>query len=214
MGAVGTFVAGRLPADVRPTERSDMPPHIHAVVGTAIGATALAAVGIIYTPTVESTPAHQSVHPVTLSVHRAVLPVHRVAPVAAPSGDRSTSGEGNEGRDEGGRDYGHKEDGRIYFNERTYSASADGCITAAGSSSFYIVNDSRRTVEVFRGFDCGGSPVAVVGPHDETSGTVPRTDFAGMFGDDGTGPRTGLVGMFGDEGVVASFRVIRDHDEW
>ncbi|MFD8805702.1 hypothetical protein [Streptomyces sp. NPDC059597] len=127
------------------------------------------------------------------------MPVHRAAPVAAPSGDRSASGERNEGHDEGGRDYGPKEDGRIYFNERSYSAAADGCITAAGSSSFSIFNDSRQTVAVFRGFNCASSPVAVVGPHGETSGAVPRTN---------------LVGLFGDDGVVASFLVINDHDEW
>lgn len=183
-----------------------MPPHLHAVVGTAIGATALAAAGIIYAPTAGSTPVSRSVprvarpaHQAAPPAHRAAPQVHRAAPVAAPSGDRSASGERNEGHDEGGRDYGHKEDGRIYFNERTYSASTDGCITAASSGSFDIFNDSRQTVAVFRGFDCAGSPVAVVGPHDETSGTVPRTD---------------LVGMFGDDGVVASFRVINDHDEW
>lgn len=176
-----------------------MPPHICAVVGTGIGATALAAAGIIHAPTVGSTPASQSVHRVARPAHQAALPVHRAAPVAAPSGDRSASGERNEGHDEGGRDYGHKEGGRIYFNERTYSASTDGCITAASSSSFNIFNDSRQTVAVFRGFDCAGSPVAIVGPHDETSGTVPRSD---------------LVGMFGDDGVVASFRVINDEDEW
>ncbi|MFF9364137.1 hypothetical protein [Streptomyces griseoluteus] len=176
------------------------------MLGTGIGATALAAAGIIHAPTVGSAPASQSVHRMARPAHQAALPVHRAAPVAASSGDRSTSGERTEGHDQGGRDYGHKEDGRIYFNERTYSASADGCITAAGSSSFYIFNDSRQTVEVFRGFDCAGSPVATVGPHDETSGSVPRTDLVGMFGND--------AGMFGDDGVVASFRVINDHDEW
>ncbi|MEU9920516.1 hypothetical protein AB0H51_04190 [Streptomyces griseoluteus] len=176
--------------------------------------TALAAAGIIYAPTAGSTPASPSVHRVARPAHQAALPVHRAAPVAAPSGDRSASGEKNEGHDEGGRDYGHKEGGRIYFNERTYSASADGCITAAGSSSFNIFNDSRQTVAVFQGFDCASSPVAIVGPHDETSGTVPRTDPVGMFGDEGTAPRTDLVGMFGGDGVVASFRVIKHRDEW
>lgn len=176
-----------------------MPPHFYAVVGTGLGATALASAGILYAPTVGSTPASQSVHRVARPAHQAALPVHRAVPVAAPSGDRSASGERNEGHDEGGRDYAHEEGGRIYFNERTYSAFADGCITGASSSSFNIFNDSRKTVAVFQGFDCAGSPVAIVGPHDETSGTVPRTDLAGMFGDDG---------------VVASFRVINDHDEW
>ncbi|MER5600512.1 hypothetical protein [Streptomyces sp. NPDC002265] len=171
------------------------------MVGTGIGATALIAAGITYAPAVGSTPASHSVrstHSVR-SVHRVARPVHRAAPVAAFSGGRSASKARNEGHEEGGSDYGRGEGGRIYFNERTYSASADGCITAASSSSFSIFNDSRQTVEVFRGFDCGGAPVTTVGPHGETSGTVTRTDLGGMFGDDG---------------VVGSFRVIDDHDEW
>ncbi|MGX1541293.1 hypothetical protein [Streptomyces adustus] len=176
-----------------------MPPLTFALVGTGIGATALVAAGITYAPTVASTPASQSVHRVARPVHRAAPPVHRAAPVSAPSGDRNAGGERNEGHDEGGRDYGRKDGGRIYFNERTYSAFADGCITAASSGGFSIFNDSRQTVAVFRGFSCSGSPVAIVGPHGETSGSVPRTDPGSMFGDDG---------------VAGSFLVINDHDEW
>ncbi|MGW2824906.1 hypothetical protein ACWC24_28460 [Streptomyces sp. NPDC001443] len=174
------------------------------MVGTGLSATALVAAGVTYAPTAGSTPASRSVRSVQ-SVHRVTRPVQRAAPVAAPSGDRSASGERNasggrnEGHDEGGRDHDRREDGRIYFNERAYSASADGCITAAGSSSFSIFNDSRQTVEVFRGFNCAGAPVATVGPHGETYGTVTRT---------------GLEGMFGDDGAAGSFRVIDDHDEW
>ncbi|MGW0883179.1 hypothetical protein [Streptomyces sp. NPDC002671] len=126
--------------------------------------------------------------------------MQRAAPDTAPSGGSGASGERNEGRDGGGRDYGHKEVGWIYFNERSYSAAAEGCITATSSSSFSVVNDSRKTIEVFRGFACdGGAPVAIVGPHGETHGTVTRTDHGGVFGDDG---------------VVGSFLVARDHDEW
>ncbi|WP_454382146.1 hypothetical protein [Streptomyces sp. JNUCC 63] len=84
-----------------------------------------------------------------------------------------------------------------------YSASAEGCVTAAsglGSSSFNVFNDSRKTVEVFRGFTCdNGAPVATVGPHGATNGVVTRTVHGSLFGDDG---------------VVGSFRVLGDHDEW
>ncbi|MFI2200992.1 hypothetical protein ACH47Z_09505 [Streptomyces sp. NPDC020192] len=115
-------------------------------------------------------------------------------------GGRGAGGEKNEGRDGEGRDHGHGGDGKIYFNERTYSASAEGCIAATGSSSFSVFNDSRKTVEVFRGFSCDdGAPVTTVGPHGDTFGVVTRTDHGGVFGDDG---------------VVGSFRVIGDHDEW
>ncbi|MEU5087463.1 hypothetical protein [Streptomyces sp. NPDC021356] len=140
------------------------------------------------------------------SVQRPAEPARPAVPAAAPAGGGSAGEEkGDEGRDRegGGRGRGHEEEGRIYFNERMYSASAEGCITAAsglGSSSFNVFNDSRKTVEVFRGFTCdNGAPVATVGPHGATNGVVTRTVHGGVFGDDG---------------VVGSFRVIRDYDEW
>ncbi|MGW7525761.1 hypothetical protein [Streptomyces sp. NPDC054783] len=182
-----------------------------------MGATVLAAAGITYASTVGSAPASPSVHraakpvhPVAKPVHRAAKPAHRAAqPVqradsaAAPSGSRSGSGERREGRDGGRRGNGHEEEGRIFFNERSYPASVDGCITAAsglGSNSFSVFNDSRKTVEVFRGFACdNGGPVATVGPHGDTFGVVTPTEHEGLFGDDG---------------AVGSFRVICEHDEW
>ncbi|WP_405884620.1 hypothetical protein OG762_41575 [Streptomyces sp. NBC_01136] len=185
-----------------------MPTRTFAVAGAGVGAAVLAAAGITYASTAGSTPASPSVHRAAVSVHRAARPVQRAAPaVAAPSGGGSASREKDEGRDRegGGRGHGHghEEEGRIYFNERTYSASAEGCITAAsgpGSTSFSVFNDSRKTVEVFRGFSCdNGGPVATVGPHSDTNGVVTRTDHGGVFGDDG---------------VVGSFRVIGDYDEW
>ncbi|WP_228396353.1 hypothetical protein [Streptomyces sp. RB17] len=149
--------------------------------------------------------------------------VRPAAPAAASSGDRKAggqasgeaSGERREGRDGGGRGRGrgHEDEGRIFFNERTYSADAEGCITAAsglGASSFSVFNDSRKTIEVFRGFSCdNGAPVAVVGPHGETEGVVTRTFHEGAFGGFGEG-----VLNFGDDGAVGSFRVVCDHDEW
>ncbi|WP_369259962.1 hypothetical protein [Streptomyces sp. R35] len=183
-----------------------------AVAAAGVGAAALAAIGITYASTAGSAPASPSAHraasPVQRaapSAQRAAPPVQRAAPAAAPSGGGSASGKKDEGRDRegGGRGYGHREEGRIYFNERTYSAAAEGCITAAsglGSSSFSVFNDSRKTVEIFRGFACDhGGPVATVGPHGATHGVVTRTVHWGVFGDDG---------------VVGSFRVIGDHDEW
>ncbi|WP_197085098.1 hypothetical protein [Saccharothrix sp. ST-888] len=174
-------------------------------MAAAGSAAVLAATGITYASPAGSTPASPSVQRASPSVQRAAQPVRPATPAAATSGGERTSGERDEGRDRegGGRGYGHKEEGRIYFNEREYSASAEGCITAAsglGSSSFSVFNDSRKTVEVFRGFSCdNGAPVATVGPYGETNGIVTRTVHRELFG---------------DEGVAGSFRVIGDYDEW
>ncbi|MEV0494986.1 hypothetical protein [Streptomyces atratus] len=125
-------------------------------------------------------------------------------------GGRDGGGRDDGGRDDGGRDrgsdrgYDRGDEGRIQFNDRTYSAASDGCITAAsglGSSSFSISNDSWKTVEVYRGSTCdNGSPVATVGPHGATHGVVTPTVQGGLFANDG---------------VVGSFRVIGDrYDRW
>ncbi|MFF4093407.1 hypothetical protein ACFYYY_06000 [Streptomyces sp. NPDC001834] len=103
----------------------------------------------------------------------------------------------SDGGDGGGYDRGHKV-GRIHFNERTYPAYPDGCVTAAsglGSTSFNIFNESRMTVEVFSGATCdNGGPIAVVGPYGDTSGVIPQHVQGG-------------VSVF--NGVGASFRVVR-----
>ncbi|MFF0290873.1 hypothetical protein [Streptomyces sp. NPDC005262] len=116
-------------------------------------------------------------------------------------GDRGGYGGGDDGGYGGG--YGGRDEGRIQFNDRTYSAAADGCITAAsglGSSSFSISNDSRKVVEVYRGATCdNGSPVATVGPWGSTHGVVTPTVQGGLSLNDG---------------VVGSFRVIGDHGGW
>ncbi|WBP90093.1 hypothetical protein [Kitasatospora cathayae] len=169
----------------------------------------------------------EQVAPAPPSVQSAAQPVQQAAPATAVSGGGENgggekgggekgggergggeNGEKHEGRDrhDGGRDHGgrgHGEAGRIHFNERTYSADAEGCVTAAsglGSSSFSIFNDSRKVVEVYRGFSCdNGSPVATVGPYGATNGVVTRTAHGSLFGGDG---------------AVGSFRVIGDYDEW
>ncbi|MGW3659443.1 hypothetical protein ACWD6R_28980 [Streptomyces sp. NPDC005151] len=168
-----------------------------AVTAAVAGAAVLATTGITYASAAGSTQAAPS--------------VQQAAPAAAPLGDGDSGGRGNEGRDNGrgggrdnGRGYGDKEEGRIQFNERTYSAHTDGCITVVsglGSRSFNVRNDSRRTVEVFNGATCdNGSPVATVGPWSTSNGVFTRFVRGGLWV---------------KHGVVGSFRVVRDHHgEW
>ena len=84
--------------------------------------------------------------------------------------------------DDGG--YGGYDKGRIHINERSYSAQPDGCITVVsglGSRSFNVRNDSRRTVELFRGATCdNGSPVATVGPWSTSNGVFTRQVRGGV----------------------------------
>lgn len=210
-----------------------MAPRTFAAIGAGVGATVLAAAGITYASTVGFTPASppvhraaRAVHPAAHPAHPAAQPVRRAASAAASSNDTKASGQkiegrgGNGGPDGGGpgpgpglgpgpgRDGG--DHGRIYFNDRTYPAVAGGCITAAsglGANSFTVFNDSRQTIEIFRGFSCdNGAPVAVVGPHGETSGVV-----TGTFNGD---PFSGGLFNFGDDGVVGSFRVVCNNDGW
>ncbi|MGW3042343.1 hypothetical protein ACWC9T_20440 [Kitasatospora sp. NPDC001159] len=186
-----------------------------ALAAAGVSAAALAATGITYTLTAGSTSASPSVRqpaqpvrqaaPAHPSVQSAPQSVQQAAPAAAASGGGSENAEKHEDHDRrgGGHGHGHEGAGRIYFNERSYSASDEGCITAAsglGSSSFSIFNDSPKVVEVFRGFSCdNGGPVATVGPYGATNGVATRT---------------GHGRMFGDNGAVGSFRVIGDRDEW
>ncbi|MFD5663237.1 hypothetical protein, partial [Streptomyces hirsutus] len=115
-------------------------------------------------------------------------------------------GEGNGGWDFEGGDFegedheGRGFEGRIHINERSYSAAPGGCITVVsglGSRSLNIRNDSRRTVEVFRGATCdNGAPIATVGPHSSSDGVRPRHVEGGVFV---------------KNGVVGSFRVVKRH---
>ncbi|MER5363005.1 hypothetical protein [Streptomyces sp. NPDC002785] len=103
-------------------------------------------------------------------------------------GDGEGRGNDESGGNGRGRGYGERrgdDEGRIHFNERTYSAYPGGCVTAAsglGSTSFNIFNDSRRTVEVFRGATCdNGGPVAIVGPYGATAGVFVNNGVGGSF---------------------------------
>ncbi|GJF24718.1 hypothetical protein [Streptomyces sp. HO565] len=173
-------------------------------------AAALAATGITYA-----------------SAGTASAPQEVPAAVAAPTGGDSgnskgdegkgdegkgNEGKGNEGRGNEGKGYGGKgndrgddyeDEGRIQINERSYSTHAGDCITVVsglGAKTLNIRNDSRKTVEVFRGAVCdNGAPIATVGRHSSSYGVRPGC----------------VEGIDVDEGVVASFRVIkRYHDEY
>ncbi|GAA3481850.1 hypothetical protein [Streptomyces yanii] len=178
-----------------------------AVTAAVAGAAVLATTGITYASATGSTQAAPS--------------VQQAAPDAAPlggegGGNAGNGGKGNEGGygggggNRGGNERGgfrYKEEGRIFINERSYSARGeDGCITVVsglGARSFNIRNESRRTVEFFRGATCdNGSPVATVGPWSTSNGVFTRQHIRG--------------GVFVKNGVVGSFRVVRDHydKEW
>ncbi|CAM5725888.1 hypothetical protein SHIRM173S_00702 [Streptomyces hirsutus] len=176
------------------------------VVTAAVAAAAgLAVTGITYASASAYEPAQAAP-----AVQQAAAPAFQqaAAPAAAPMGGdsgkgnegRDNEGRGNEGRGNEGRDFeGRGFEGRIHINERSYSAAPGGCVTVVsglGSKSFNIRNDSRRSVEVFRGATCdNGAPIATVGPHSSSSGVHPGHVEGGVFV---------------KNGVVGSFRVI-DH---
>ncbi|MFE5402881.1 hypothetical protein ACFQ9Z_16245 [Streptomyces sp. NPDC056580] len=118
-------------------------------------------------------------------------------------GGGNDRGEDNEGRGEDNEGRGEEEGGRIQINERSYSARAGDCITVVsglGAKTLNIRNESRRTVEVFRGAVCdNGAPIATVGRHSSAYGVRPGC----------------VEGVDVDKGVLASFRVVkRHHDEY
>ncbi|MGV9348765.1 hypothetical protein ACWDSD_28910 [Streptomyces spiralis] len=166
----------------------------HAITAAVAAAAALAATGITYAA---AAPAPQA----------APAAVQQI-PVQAPMGGEggNNNSKGNEGNNNNHEEHGerggnrHRDYGWIHINERSYSAHPDGCITVVsglGSNSLNIRNDSRRTVEVFRGVTCdNGAPIATVGPHSESNGVHP-----GRVKD----------GLKVRDGIVASFRVVQRH---
>ncbi|MEV6162908.1 hypothetical protein AB0L71_13455 [Streptomyces sp. NPDC052052] len=178
------------------------------VTAALAAAAALAATGITYASAASTEPAQAA----------PVVQQQAAAPVSALTGDtgngeegRGNEGKGNEGK--GGYEKGnkgnnreHKErkrhyfKGRIQINERTYTADGLGCVTVVsglGSKTLNIRNDSRKTVEVFRGATCdNGAPLAVVGPWSSS---------------DGVHPGRVKGGVKVRNGVVGSFRVIERH---
>ncbi|MGX4691979.1 hypothetical protein JNUCC63_22925 [Streptomyces sp. JNUCC 63] len=171
----------------------------HAITTAVAAAAALTATGITY-----ATAAPASA-PQTVSAVVQQAPVPAQAPTGGETGpgqgnERGERGEGNEHGEHGERgergERRHHEVGRIFINERSFSAHPDGCITVVsglGSKSFNIRNDSKRTVEFFRGVTCdNGAPVATVGPRSEANGVRPGH----------------VEGIHVEDGVVGSFRVI------
>ncbi|WP_406311171.1 hypothetical protein OG899_25530 [Streptomyces thermoviolaceus] len=160
----------------------------HAITAGIAAAAALTATGITYAT---AAPASQ--------------PQAAPAAVQAPMGGDNGNSKGNEGRDHDDHDKGHKkhrkhhDEGWIHINERSYSAHPSGCVTVIsglGSKTFNIRNDSRRTVEVFRGATCdNGAPIATVGPHSTSNGVEPGKSHSVKVKD----------------GVIASFRVVHHH---
>ncbi|MFF3958054.1 hypothetical protein ACFYY1_33305 [Streptomyces sp. NPDC001890] len=162
------------------------------VTAAVAAAAALAATGITYASAATSEPAQA-----------AAPAVQQAAPVSALGG--GDVGKGNEGKggNERGGGYGGGRDhyeGRIHINERTYSDERGGCVTVVsglGSKTLNIRNDSRHTVEVFRGVTCdNGAPIATVGPHSNSNGVHPGHVEGGVWV---------------KNGVVGSFRVIDRH---
>ncbi|MFD4022230.1 hypothetical protein ACFWRV_01745 [Streptomyces sp. NPDC058576] len=153
-----------------------------AVAAAVVGAAALTATGINYAV------ASDQAAP-------AAKPVPAVAAPAAPQG--------------GDKDYDRKDHddhkGRIHINERSYSAGSDGCtiaVSGLGAKSFNIRNDSKKSVEVFRGATCdNGAPIATVGPYSTSNGVKPHYVDGGLQIKDG---------------VVGSFRVVENnhHYKW
>ncbi|MFB7599687.1 hypothetical protein, partial [Streptomyces sp. NPDC056160] len=135
-----------------------------AVTAAVAAAAALTATGITYAA---ASPAPQI---------QAVPAAVQAAPAVPMGGDtggnasKGNEGKGNEGNNhegndhEGGNNHGRRnfEEGWIHINERSYNARPGGCITVVsglGSKSLNIRNDSRKTVEVFRGVTCdNGAP--------------------------------------------------------
>ncbi|MGW2464798.1 hypothetical protein HKX69_34900 [Streptomyces argyrophyllae] len=183
---------------------------VRSTVVTAVvsAAAAVAATGITYA-----------------SAASASVPQEAPAAVAAVTGgngngngkgNEGNNSKGNEGRNEGrgneGRGNDNDEDneggkgrdeGRIQVNERSYSTHPGDCITVVsglGAKTLNVRNESRKTVEVFRGAVCdNGAPIATVGPHSSSYGVKPDC----------------TEGIDIEDGVVASFRVIkRHHDEY
>ncbi|MFF8596297.1 hypothetical protein ACF061_33680 [Streptomyces sp. NPDC015220] len=180
----------------------------HALAAAVAAAAALTATGITYAT---AAPAPQSA-PAVVQQAPVQAPAPAQAPPAAPApmggdvgGNGGNGGRGNEGNERGGNEGNERggknfEEGWIHINERSYSARPGGCITVVsglGSKSLNIRNDSRRTVEVFRGATCdNGAPIATVGPRSSSDGV-----------------RTGHVegGVHVKNGVVGSFRVVERH---
>ncbi|WP_327344324.1 hypothetical protein [Streptomyces europaeiscabiei] len=187
------------------------------VIAASVGVAVAAATGVTYASSaLESAPRSASI-------------VQDAAPVAPRGGNgtgteagsnaanapadagskESWSGKKSEGRGESrgeGRGEGRGgnwDEGRIYVNERSYSADPGSCIVVVNvnnpfipeieTNSFNIRNESERTVEFYNGITCdNGAPVATVGPRSSSNSVAGDQDLKHLA-------------------VVGSFRVINGH---
>ncbi|SOD75842.1 hypothetical protein SAMN06272781_3660 [Streptomyces sp. 1222.2] len=179
------------------------------VIAAAVGVAVAAATGVTYASSaLESAPKTTSL-------------VQDAAPVAPrggngtgteagsnassdPGGKENWGGKRGEGRGEG-RSEGrgdNREEGRIYINERSYSADPGSCIAVVNvnslivpplnSTSFNIRNESDRTVEFYNGVTCdNGAPVATVGPRSSSHSVAGQQQLQNLA-------------------IVGSFRVINN----
>ncbi|MGX1564680.1 hypothetical protein [Streptomyces sp. NPDC055506] len=135
-------------------------------IALSVGITVLAATGVNYAS------ASNSAAESTPSVREAAASV----PLGGDLGD----GLGGDGQ----RDHSHRGDGdgRIYVNERTFSAEPGVCtaVISSPATSFNVRNESNRTVEFFIGITCdNGSAIATIGPRNSSSAIPGTTVFDG-----------------------------------
>ncbi|MFJ5901392.1 hypothetical protein ACIQFZ_39865 [Streptomyces sp. NPDC093064] len=146
----------------------------HATAAAIAAAAALTATGITYATAATAPQTAPAV------VKQAPAPAYAPMGGEGGQGNEGGGGRGGEGGERGegfkGKRH-HREIGRIFINERSFSAHPDGCITVVsglGSKSFNIRNDSKQTVEFFRGVTCdNGAPIATVGPRSEANNVRP-----------------------------------------
>lgn len=75
------------------------------------------------------------------------------------------------------------DDGRIYVNERTFSAESGVCTAVISSPAvtFNVRNESDRTVEFFTGITCdNGAAIATIGPGNSSSAIAGTAVFDGL----------------------------------
>ncbi|MEY9996962.1 hypothetical protein ABIE67_008994 [Streptomyces sp. V4I8] len=152
-------------------------------IALSVGVTVLAATSVNYASASSSAPKF--------------VPSVREAAASVPQGGDGQTNYNYQDEDRGND---RREDrGRIYVNERTFSAEPGVCTAVISSPavSFNVRNESDRTVEFFTGITCdNGAAIATVGPRNSSSAIA------------GTPVFDGLVVPFA---LVGSFRAIEKH---
>lgn len=128
-------------------------------VALAVGVTVVAATSVNYAAASNSVPKF--------------APSAQEADASVPQGrDGEAGGDGQTNYN-----YGTGDRGRIYVNERTYSAEAGDCIAVISSpaTSFNVRNETGKTIEFFNGITCdNGAAIEKIGPRDSSS-AIPGT---------------------------------------